>query len=151
MKAQRKTAILDLIRHRRVGSQEQLRTLLGERGFTVTQATLSRDVRELGLAKVSDPEGESYYAAPQGSDPPQPGVGQLAGALLLSAEGVGVLLVVRTPAGSANALASAIDRQEWPEVIGTLAGDDTILLITRGERARRTVARRLNDLTVPRA
>lgn len=146
MKAQRQAAILDLVRRERVGSQEQLRTLLGELGFGVTQATLSRDLRELGLVKVSDPDGGSYYATPQGSDPPHPGVGPLTRALYLSADGVGPMLVVRTPAGAANVLASAIDGQEWPEVIGTLAGDDTILLIMRGERARRAVARRLRDL-----
>ncbi len=147
MKAQRQAAILDLTRRERVGSQDHLRALLAQRGFDVTQATLSRDLRELGLAKVSDPDGGSYYAAAPTSDPPHPGLSQLAAALLLTAEGVGALLVVRTPAGSANALANGIDRQAWPELIGTIAGDDTILLIARSERARRALATRLAKLT----
>lgn len=149
MKAQRQATILDLTRRERVGSQDHLRALLARRGFDVTQATLSRDLRELGLAKVSDPGGGSYYAAATTSDPPHPSLSQLAGALLLSAEGVGALLVVRTPAGSANALANGIDRQAWPELVGTIAGDDTILLISRSEVARRALAARLAKLTKP--
>ena len=148
MKAQRQAAIIDLVRRRKVASQEELRALLEDDGIEVTQATLSRDLRELGLVKVADPdEGGSYYAPPpQAPEAVHPPLARLAATLLLSADGVGPLLVVRTPAGTANALGSAIDHSAWPEVVGTIAGDDTILIIARGDRARRAVAKRLEDL-----
>lgn len=147
MKAQRQAAIIALVRRHRITSQEELRTLLGAEGFEVTQATLSRDLRELGLVKMSDPEGGASYAAPPpAAEAVHPPLAQLAQALLLSAEGVGPLLVVRTPAGSANALGSALDHAAWSEILGTIAGDDTILIIARSEAARRAVADRLAEL-----
>ncbi len=76
----------------------------------------------------------------------QPPLEQLLPTLLISLEGVGNLLVLRTPAGSANAIASAIDRQGWKDVVGTVAGDDTILIIARSERARRGVTTRIRKL-----
>jgi len=145
MKAQRHAAILDLVRSRRIGSQEELRRLLRAAGVDVTQATLSRDVRELGLAKVGDPEGGAHYAAaPAAAETPP--LGPLVVSLFLSAEGVGPLLVIRTPPGSANLLGSALDRAGWPDVVGTIAGDDTILVIARSGAARKRVAGRLADL-----
>jgi transcriptional regulator of arginine metabolism len=145
MKAQRHAAILALVHRHRIGSQEQLRELLLADGVTVTQATLSRDIRELGLAKVADPEGGAHYAAPAAETVPPP-LGPLVATLLLSAEGVGPMLVLRTPAGSANALGSALDRHAWPEIVGTIAGDDTLLIIARSPAARRRVAGRLATL-----
>ncbi len=138
---------MNLVRTRRVESQEQLRTLLRNQGVDVTQATLSRDIRELGLAKVSDPEGGSFYAAPPAQEVVHPAIEQLVATLLLSMEGVGPLLILRTPAGSANTLGSALDRAGWHDVIGTLAGDDTLLVIARSERARRGVAARLREMS----
>jgi transcriptional regulator of arginine metabolism len=146
MKAQRHAAILALVRRHHVGSQEQLRALLVAEGTDVTQATLSRDIRELGLVKVADVAGGSHYAAPAGADVGPPPLGPLVAALLLTAEGVGPLLVVKTPAGSANALGSALDHHGWKEIVGTIAGDDTLLLIARSPAARRRVAARLRDL-----
>jgi transcriptional regulator of arginine metabolism len=146
MKSQRHAAILGLVRHHRIESQERLRGLLRAEGFDVTQATLSRDIRELGLAKVADPSGGAHYAPPPVADPVHPSLGQLVAALALSVDGVGPLLVVRTPAGSANALGSALDRAAWPGVVGTVAGDDTLLMVTRSPAARRRVAARLAAL-----
>jgi transcriptional regulator of arginine metabolism len=146
MKAQRQAAILALVRRHRVGSQEHLRALLAAEGVDVTQATLSRDMRELGLVKLADAEGGSHYAAPAGVDVGPPPLAPLVATLLLGAEGVGPLLVVKTPAGSANALGSALDRHAWPEVVGTIAGDDTLLVIARSPAARRRVAARLEQL-----
>ena len=143
MKAQRHAAILAIVRGHRVASQEALRRLLQDQGFEVTQATLSRDIRELGLVKLTDPERGAHYSAPPAAATPGPPVEQVVDTLLLSAEGVGPFLVIKTPAGSANTLASAIDRARWSEVLGTIAGDDTILLITRSETARRRVGARL--------
>lgn len=146
MKAQRQAAILALVQRQRVASQEDLRELLGAEGFEVTQATLSRDLRELGLVKVTDPDGAAHYTAPPAVETVHPPLARLARTLLLSVEGVGTLLVARTPAGGANALASALDHATWPEILGTIAGDDTILIITRSDRARRAVADRLRKL-----
>ena len=144
MKAQRHAAILKLIQKQRVQSQEQLRALLHADGIDVTQATLSRDIRELRLAKVPDRDGGSSYAVPSGTEMLRPPLHQLLPTLLLSLDGVGNLLVAKTPAGAASALTEALDAQGWPEVVGTIAGDNTILIIAKSERARRAVARRLS-------
>jgi transcriptional regulator of arginine metabolism len=147
-KTQRKATILRLVRRHRVHSQEELRSLLANEGIVVTQATLSRDLHELRLAKVTDSEGTVYYSPPADTVL-QPGLAQLLPPLLVSLDSVGNQLVLRTTAGSANALASAIDRQGWRELVGTVAGDDTILMVTRSERACRTLARRLRELAEP--
>ena len=146
MKAQRHATILALVRQHRVASQEQLRRLLHAEGMDVTQATLSRDIRELGLLKVADAEGGAHYAPPVAADTVPPPLSPLVTTLLLAMEGVGPLLVLRTPAGSANALGSALDRQSWTEVVGTIAGDDTLLVIARSPAARRRVTARLEAL-----
>lgn len=146
MKTQRHAAILRLVRTQRVASQEQLRDLLRGEGFEVTQATLSRDIRELGLAKVAAPDGGSHYAPPpEGGPAIRPHLEQVLPTLLTSVDGVGPLLVLKTPAGGAQAVGLAIDGAGWPEIIGTIAGDDAILVITRSERARRAVQVRLKE------
>jgi transcriptional regulator of arginine metabolism len=146
MKAQRHAAIIRLVQRERVHSQEQLRELLHAEGTEVTQATLSRDLRDLGLAKVTDPEGGSFYAVPTEHMSPFPPVEQLVPTLLLSIDGVASLAVVRTPPGSAEALGGSLDHASWDDVLGTIAGDDTLLIITRSEDARARITRRLNDL-----
>jgi transcriptional regulator of arginine metabolism len=146
MKTQRHAAILRLVRAKRVPSQELLRGLLEAEGIEVTQATLSRDLHELRLLKVTEADGTVRYAPPPEGEVLHPSLEQLLPTLLVSVDGVGNQLVLRTPAGSANAVGSAIDAQEWKEVVGTIAGDDTILVITRSEKARRTLAARLEEL-----
>ena len=146
MKTQRQAVITRLSRTERIASQEQLRERLAARGIAVTQATLSRDIRELGLAKLADPDGGSYYTAPPVSEAVHPPLAQVVGTMLLTVEGVGPLLVLRTPAGSANALGSVLDHEGWQEVIGTIAGDDTLLLICRSDAARKAIADRLEGL-----
>lgn len=146
MKTQRHAAILDLVRTHRVPSQEALRELLGARGIEVAQATLSRDIRELGLVKVPDEEGGSVYTVPLHLTDPTPVLGRLLPSLYLGCDGVGNLLVVRTVTGGAQPIAVAIDREEWPEVVGTVGGDDTILLILRQPEQRETVVRRLEEI-----
>lgn len=146
MKTQRHAAILKIVRRERVASQEQLRELLRGEGFDVTQATLSRDIRELGLAKVAAPDGGSHYAPrPEGGPGIRPSLDQLLPSTLLELDGVGPLLVLKTPAGGAQALGLALDGAGWSEIIGTIAGDDTILVITRSERARRATQTRLKE------
>lgn len=144
-KQNRHAAIRELIQSHRVTSQEQLRELLETRGFDVTQATLSRDIRELKLIKVHDPEGGTHYTLPPEAWDTAPALMRLLPALFLGAEGTGNLLVVRTMVGGAQAVAEAIDWEEWPEVLGTLAGDDTILLILRDAAHMPAVQRRLEE------
>ncbi len=146
MKAQRHASILRLIQQERVHSQEQLRELLMAEGTDVTQATLSRDIRDLRLAKVADPNGGAFYSVPADRLSPFPPVAQLVPTLLLTVDGVGPLLVVKTPPGSAEALGGSLDHAGWEDVLGTIAGDDTLLIITRSEQARGSVARRLEEL-----
>jgi transcriptional regulator of arginine metabolism len=146
MKTQRHAAILKIVRQQQVASQEQLRELLKGQGFDVTQATLSRDIRELGLAKVAAPDGGSRYDAPGAGSVMRPNLEQLLPTMLVSVDGVGPLVVVKTPAGAAQALGLALDGAGWPELIGTIAGDDAVLVITRSDRARRAVQTRITEL-----
>lgn len=146
MKAQRHAAILRIVREHRVPNQARLREQLARAGFHVTQATLSRDIHELGLAKVADPEGRQHYAAPQQEHLPAPSLETFLRSLLLKVDGVGPLLVLTTTTGSAGALAAALDHEEWPGILGTVAGDDTLLVVARGTAARTHLAKRFREL-----
>ena len=146
MKPKRHSAILDLVRNKRISSQEVLRELLGERGFEVAQATLSRDIRELGLVKVPDEDGGSVYTVPSHVTEPTPALFRLLPTLYLGSDGVGNLLVVKTLTGGAQPVAAAIDWEEWSEVVGTIAGDDSILIVLRSPEHLATVAHRLEEL-----
>ena len=142
MKVQRHAAILKVVRDRRIESQDELREALASEGFNVTQATLSRDIRELGLAKLSDPQGGAFYTHPHRAAV-RPDLAQILPTLLVSVDGVGPFLVLKTASGSAGAVTEALDQAGWSEVIGTIAGDDTVLVITRSQRQRETVATRV--------
>ena len=146
MKTRRHAAILKIVQSQQVHSQEELRELLHAENIDVTQATLSRDVHELQLVKAAGPDGGSFYTVPLEGGVLRPQLEQLLATLLVSLDAVGNLLIVRTPAGSANAVASALDRQSWEEVVGTIAGDDTILVIARSEAASRSLAEKLRSL-----
>ena len=145
-KASRHDSIRELIRTNRVSSQEQLRELLGVRGVDVAQATLSRDIRELRLLKMPDADGGHHYALPREDRDNTPPLRRLLSALFVGAEGTRNLLVVKTLAGGAQAIAEALDWEEWPEVLGTLAGDDTILVILRDDDQMEEITRRIEDL-----
>lgn len=144
-KRERHDQILDIIRTHRVSSQERLRELLVEEGTEVTQATLSRDMRELRLVKVPGADGVGYYSVPEEWDSTPP-LESLLPTLFHSADGVDNLLVVRTMKGGAQTVAAGIDWEEWPEVVGTLAGDDTILIILRKADHRPAVQKRLEEM-----
>lgn len=148
-KRDRHEQILQVIRRHRVSSQESLRELLAERGTDVTQATLSRDIRELRLVKVPAADGVGFYSSPEEWDS-TPSLESLLPALFHSAEGVDRLLVVRTMKGGAQTVAAGIDWEEWPEVLGTLAGDDTILLILREPEHLPVVKERLEEMAAHR-
>ena len=146
-KTKRHAAILRLVRDNAVPSQEALRELLVKDGFDVTQATLSRDMREIGLVKVADTDGSPRYEPPTDVAVPAPSLHTMIPSLLLKVEGVGPLLVLSTPTGSASALAAALDHEEWPEVLGSIAGDDTLLMIARSPADRKKLEKRVAQLT----
>lgn len=134
--------IIDLVTHHAVRSQTELAELLAEHDVHVTQATLSRDLVELDAVKVRNPEGVLVYAVPaEGGDRSPTTAGESAGArdrlarlcaeLLVSADASANLVVLRTPPGAAQFLASAVDRADMGDVLGTIAGDDTVLVIGR--------------------
>tara|TARA_B100001123_G_scaffold192078_1_gene219151 strand:+ start:9151 stop:9603 length:453 start_codon:yes stop_codon:yes gene_type:complete len=141
----RQAAVLDVIQTRRVTSQDQLRKLLEKAGFAVTQATVSRDIRELRLVKVPGAEGVGHYTLPEEWESTPP-LQNLLPSLYASAVGTGNLLVVRTMTGGAQPVALAIDWEDWPEVLGTIAGDDTILVICREPDQVPKVQRRIEDI-----
>jgi len=120
----RQGQILKLIRAKRILTQEDLaRELKDSYGVQTTQVTLSRDIRELGLLKT--PEGYRQVAGAQAG----PDLAMLAGEFLQDVRLAQNLIVLRTSPGNANALAVALDKAEWPEIVGTIAGDDTILVV----------------------
>jgi transcriptional regulator of arginine metabolism len=168
-KASRQAWVAATLADRQIRSQEELARLLNERGMPVTQATLSRDLEELGAVRVRAADGSLVYALPEepggpGSRPGMPGgaapgpgagvagrpggsggpggpggaagaagsrIGRVASELLISAEASANMVVLRTPAGAAQFLASVIDHAAWPSILGTVAGDDTVLVIAR--------------------
>ena len=140
----RQAAIADLVSEHVVASQEELRQLLVGRGMDVTQATLSRDVRDLGLARVSAEDGVRYVvpeALGDGNDKPL--LDTLLPQLFSRINGVGELIVLHTVRSGAQPIAEAIDQEEFDEVLGTIAGDDTILIVTKSAEAREQLTRRL--------
>jgi len=144
-KRERQGAILELIRTHRVTSQMELKDLLEAEGIAVTQATLSRDLRDLRLVKVPGADGGGHYTLPDEWEHSPP-LETLLPTLFVSAEGTGNLLVVRTLTGGAQAVALGIDWEEWSEVLGTIAGDDTILLILRDSEPMERVRRRILEI-----
>ena len=147
MKARRQSAILDAVQHQPVRSQEQLRRQLRSAGFDVTQATLSRDIRELQLVK-GGADG-AYQAPSRPATNGHGGVGMLHKALseyLTKADQVQQMVLLRTGPGQAQILGVAIDSARLPDVVGTLAGDDTILVITRGARQAKALVKRFEAI-----
>ncbi len=146
-KRARQTAILDLVSRNVVGSQEELRLLLVGRGMDVTQATLSRDLRDLGLARVATEDGARYVVPESlGGGDDKPLLSTLLPQLFSRIDGVGELIVLHTVASGAQPIAEAIDQEDFLEVMGTIAGDDTILIVTRSAEARAVLTARLLHL-----
>jgi transcriptional regulator of arginine metabolism len=142
-KSYRQGQILKLVAAEPIANQEQLRRRLAEMGLDVTQATLSRDIRELGLVKTA--EGYKPLAVAR-AEPGRPGLGRALGEYLRDVLPAENLLVLRTPPGGAQPLAVAVDRERWAEVLGTIAGDDTVLLITESRAKCRAVKKKIEDL-----
>src|ERR1700740_1269881 len=144
-KLARQSRILELVQQEPLASQADWRLRLARAGFRVTQATLSRDIHELGLVKT--PEG---YMAPPGqayADPAPPGIARLLREFVTEIREAQNLLVLKTTPGSAQPVAAGLDAEDWPEVVGTVAGDDTILIIAKDRRAARKVVGRLQELS----
>lgn len=150
MKKRRQRAILTLVATRPIHSQEELVALLMRQGFEVTQATVSRDVKELGLAKVpikSAHGGEIFkYVVPGTNVSYASRLHRVMAELVTTIAGTANLIVVHTPPGSAMMVASAIDEAAWPEVLGTVGGDDTILVIVGSAQEMPYVKQRFLDL-----
>jgi transcriptional regulator of arginine metabolism len=145
-KQERHNAIRELVASRPIGSQDELRRKLVRRGFDVTQATLSRDIHELRMYK-----GPNGYALPNGVGPEDededlPDVEEVLNSFGLKVKQAQNQLVLVTTAGSAQPVALAIDHEDWPEVVGTLAGDDTVLIICPDPRRAASLAERLERI-----
>lgn len=146
MKTRRQAAILDLVDREPLHSQEELRRRLRKAGFTATQATISRDIGELGLVKRA---ADGAYAR-QGAEAATPATAlsaleRSAADFLRAVTRVQQLVIVRTGGGQAQPLAAALDRAQLPEAVGTIAGDDTILVIARDAKRAAALVKRLES------
>jgi transcriptional regulator of arginine metabolism len=145
-KRDRQGAVLRLIAGHRIASQEDLRRLLAAEGWDVTQATLSRDLRDLGVVRAPGDDGARYMLPEMVSDEAKPSLDGLLPQLFSRIDGVGELIVLHTLPSGAQPIAEAVDAQGWPEIIGTLAGENTILIVCRSAAARATLTQRLVTL-----
>ena len=147
-KRDRHRTILEIVESAPIGSQEELRQQLLTRGMEVTQSTLSRDLHELRLARVPTDDGMRYVPTENAAEAEQ---GRLALESLLPQlfdriDGVGELIVLHTLPGSAQPVAAAFDAARWPDVLGTVGGDDTIIIVCRSADAREQLIRRIQRL-----
>jgi transcriptional regulator of arginine metabolism len=144
-KAERQRLVASLVERMRLGTQQELLEALAGAGCHVTQATVSRDIRELGLLKARDPLGRLRYVLP---GRPRASARETLDSLLAQfgrrAAAAQNVVVVQSEIGSAPAIARALDRMDHPLVVGTLAGDDTCLVVTHDARRARELARELN-------
>ena len=152
MKQLRQRAIRDLVEQRPIRTQQELAAALRERGFRTTQATISRDVAELGLVK-SGRNGIQAYAIPprlrEADSSGEDRMRRLLREMPLEIREAGTMLVLRTLPGSAHPLAAALDRARWPEVAGSIAGDDTVFVAFADRGSLGRVKRRLEQLAEP--
>lgn len=145
-KTARQKAILEVLRKGPVSSQEDLQRAVGRLGFAVGQATLSRDIREMGLLKGGD--GYTLPGATRGPKLLPPSVFRLVQEFLLEVREAQNLLVLKTKVGSAQPVAAALDAEPWPEILGTIAGDDTVLVISPDKKSAQRLARRIREMLV---
>jgi transcriptional regulator of arginine metabolism len=155
-KTARHARIMAIVGREPVRSQTELARLLASEGISVTQATLSRDLEELGAVKLRGPNGGSVYVVPESGSPTpvrppaeaiSPRLTRLLTELLVAADGSGNLAVLRTPPGGAHLLASGLDRADLPDLVGTVAGDDTVLAVSRDPAGGAALADRLRQIS----
>jgi transcriptional regulator of arginine metabolism len=140
----RRNQILELLQHEAVTTQEELRKRLARRGIHVTQATVSRDIEELGLVKT-----RSGYRGPDAPEPPsvpQPSLAVILKEFVREVLQASNMVVVKTHPGNAHTVGVALDAEQWPEVVGTVAGDDTIFIATPQARQAARIRRRILSL-----
>src|SRR3954470_8879957 len=142
-KQQRQTAILQLLGSHQVASQEDLKELLAARGLIVTQATLSRDLRDMGVVRAPGEDGARYMLPEMVADDGKPLLEELLPQWFSSIDGVGELLVLHTFPSGAQPIAEAIDSQGWTEILGTIAGENTVMIICRSAAMREAVSERI--------
>ena len=144
-KKARQGRILEIVRRNRIASQQELSALLGEKGVEVTQSTLSRDIRELGLVKV-----RGGYQASGGEEAalPESAVRRTFEQFVLSSGVSGNLVMIKTAPGNAHSVGVVMDAAQWTEVLGTVAGDDTVFVLLRSSRYGQKVLRRIRELSV---
>lgn len=155
-KAARQSLIITLVGSRAIRSQNELAELLGQHGIEVSQGTLSKDLLEIGATRIRTAEGQLIYAVPaEGGDRTiqadesgtfEKKLIRVCEELLVSAQASANLVVLRTPPGAAQYLASAVDRAAWGEILGTIAGDDTVLVIGRNPTGGEALAERFGSL-----
>jgi transcriptional regulator of arginine metabolism len=148
-KPQRQHRIAKLLAEQAVTSQVHLVELLATDGVRATQATVSRDLEDLGAIKVRVPGGETVYAIPElptEQRAPEDHLRRVFGDWVVEVAHSGNLVVLRTPPGSAHVVGSALDRSGLPEVLGTVAGDDTLIVVVNEDAGGAAVARRLSEL-----
>jgi transcriptional regulator of arginine metabolism len=149
MKQLRQRAIRDLVEQRPIRTQQELAGALRERGFRTTQATISRDVAELGLIKAGRPGTQAYAIPPRLREADTSGEDRIRTLLRdmpVEMRDAGTMLVLKTLPGSAHPLAAALDRARWPEVVGSIAGDDTVFVAFADRGSMGRVRRRLQGL-----
>lgn len=143
-KLSRQNLIMDLVQQEAVANQEQLRRLLLRQGFDVTQATLSRDINELALVKTS--AGYSVSHGDSSAEPAFHSAGRLVREFVVEVREAQNLLVIKTATGSAQPVAAAIDSEGWAEIVGTVGGDDTILVISQNKKNAHRISLRIKGL-----
>ena len=148
-KSQRQHLLAKILEEQAVSRQAKLVELLKAEGIDVTQATLSRDLEELGAVKVRVPVGDSVYAVPDNPTErvlPVDYLRRVLGEWLVEVSVSNNIVVLRTPPGSAHVVASAVDRASLPEIIGTVAGDDTVILVAASDTTGEKVSEKLKNL-----
>jgi transcriptional regulator of arginine metabolism len=149
MKAWRHKKILEAIKDQEISTQEELVDALQKAGFSVTQATISRDIKELGLLKVPGKSGVSRYTVP--GEPLNPRnedrMKRLFKDSVISLDSSENLIIIKTLPGEAQGVASTVDCAGWPEIIGTVAGDDTIMVVIKPKKMTHTILKKFVALT----
>jgi transcriptional regulator of arginine metabolism len=145
-KGERQEAILSLISSHSIASQEDLKRLMGERGWSVTQATLSRDLRDLGVMRAPTESGARYVLPEMVGDDDKLSLDSVLPQWFSKIDGVGELIVLHSLPGGAQPIAEAVDSEGWPEVVGTIGGENTVLIVCRSAAARATLTERITRL-----